>query len=287
MELKKDVQQIVEKTKKERTKGLNETIKQCSIELYEVSNSYDCKSVIQNIKNVAESLKASYVIAFHDKDIFTENTFDSNHQLVGRKGEPKKSHYHIQMQFSSRQNIGDLALKIGVEDRWILRLKHDYDFDNMIVYDTHENYIDKHHYDYHDFDTNISEYVEFLVEKNRDKLEQAEMNIVYDFINVLSQYDKPMSYPLFYETLYSLGYSISDIKPFYQMLKDILLDHNAKCVCQQDINETAERKLVEWKINDRRAFESAIKSVDTFGYVTVEHNGKKYVLTNAQIKKGR
>lgn len=116
------------------------TIQYCSIELYEVSDSYDCKQILSRIKESALPNKTSYVIAKHDKDVFTENTFNSYKELIGVKGEPKKPHYHVLIRLPYRMYRCDLALALGIEERWILKLKKESDFDNMIWYLTHEKY---------------------------------------------------------------------------------------------------------------------------------------------------
>lgn len=116
------------------------TIQYCSIELYEVSDSYDSKLVLQKIKTGALPNKTSYVIAKHDKDVFTENTFNSYKELIGVKGEPKKPHYHILLRLPYRMYRCDIANALGIEERWILKLKKESDFDNMIWYLTHEKY---------------------------------------------------------------------------------------------------------------------------------------------------
>lgn len=118
------------------------TIQYCSIELYKVSDSYDSESVLQSIKKDALPDKSAYVIAYHDRDVFTENTFNSYKQLIGVKGEPKKPHYHILVRLPYRMYRCDLAQKLGIEERWILKLKKESDFDNMIWYLTHEKYED-------------------------------------------------------------------------------------------------------------------------------------------------
>ena len=99
------------------------TLQYCSIELYAVSDSYDSKLVLQKIKTGALPNKTSYVIAFHDKDIFTENTFNSYKELIGVKGEPKKPHYHILLRLPYRIYRCDIANALGIEERWILKLK--------------------------------------------------------------------------------------------------------------------------------------------------------------------
>ena len=118
----------------------SQTIQYCSIELYAVSDSYDCESIIQKIKSDCLPNKTAYVIAFHDKDVYTEDTFNSYKEIVGVKGQPKKPHYHVLLRLPYRMYKCDIALALGIEERWILKLKKESDFDNMIFYVTHEKY---------------------------------------------------------------------------------------------------------------------------------------------------
>lgn len=118
------------------------SVRYCSIELYSVSDSYDCEQVLQTIKEYCVSNGCSYVIAFHDRDIYTENNFDSRKRLIGVKGQPKKPHYHVLIMFPYSRPRSDVALAFGIDERWILKLRKESDFDNMIWYLTHEKYED-------------------------------------------------------------------------------------------------------------------------------------------------
>lgn len=168
--LNAQLQSIVERTKKEYEKKESVTIQQCSIELYEVSDTYDCQSVLQKLKTYCEDVKAQYVIAFHNNDFYTENTFDDHKRLVGVKGDKKANHYHCVVHFPYRIKLSDLAIRLGIEDRWIMIIKKESGFDEMIWYITHEKYPEeiKTHYEYQSFDTNIMDYVEWIVQAKRN-----------------------------------------------------------------------------------------------------------------------
>lgn len=285
--LNSQLQNIVERTKKDYEKKESVTIQQCSIELYEVSDSYDCKSVLQKLKTYCEDVKAQYVIAFHNNDFYAENTFDDHKRLVGVKGTKKSNHYHCVIHFPYRIKLSDLAIRLGIDDRWIMIIKKESGFDEMIWYVTHEAYpIDiKAHYEYQLFDTNIMDYVEWLVQSRREKIEQGNKNIVHDFIKILDGYDKKISYQQFYQIFQGLEYGINDIKQYYQILKDIMISHNAEQYIQEKIDGIVDRKFIEAKVKDKNMIENLEKTVDSFGCVTIDDNGKKYVLTNAQIKR--
>lgn len=285
--LNEQLQQVVERTKKDYEKKESVTIQQCSIELYEVSDSYDCKSVLQKLKTYCEDVKAQYVIAFHDNDFYSENTFDDHKRLVGLKGDKKANHYHCVIHLPYRIKLSDLAIRLGIEDRWIMIIKRESGFDEMIWYVTHEAYPSdiKTHYEYQSFDTNIMDYVEWLVNAKRTKLEQGNKNIVHDFIEIVDGYDKKISYQQFYQIFQGLEYGINDVKQYYQMLKDIMMSHNAEQYVMENTDNIVDRKFIEAKAKDKNMMENLEKTVDSFGCVTIDDNGKKYVLTNAQIKR--
>ena len=197
-DLNKEIKKLVEKLNKEKEyeKEKSVTLQQCSIELYEVSDSYDCQSVLQKLKTYCEDVKAQYVIAFHNNDFYTENTFDDHKRLVGVKGDKKANHYHCVIHFPYRIKMSDLALRLGIEDRWIMIIKKESGFDEMIWYITHEKYPEeiKTHYEYQSFDTNIMDYVEWIVQAKRNAILQGNKNIVNDFLEIVKDYDKKISY---------------------------------------------------------------------------------------------
>ena len=143
----------------------------------------------------------------------------------------------------------------------------------------------KHHYDYHAFDTNISDYVEYIVNIQRAKLEQCS-NVVNDFISFsYSMNDHKITLQMFYNYLYDEGYSLSEIKEYYNQLKDILIEHNNELNSPQHVQHVIDKKVMEERVKDRRSMDNAMKLVDTFGATNIENdNGSKYVLTNAMVK---
>lgn len=134
--------ETVERLEKKSNEPKSITLQYCSIELYQVSDSYDSEQVLQRIKTDCLPPKTAYVIALHDRDVYTEDTFNSYKELIGTKGQKKASHYHILLKLPYRMYRCDIANKLGIEERWILKLKKEQDFDNMIWYVTHEKYED-------------------------------------------------------------------------------------------------------------------------------------------------
>lgn len=141
----------------------------------------------------------------------------------------------------------------------------------------------KKHYNYIEFDTNILDYVAFVVASRRAQKEQC-CNIVDDFIGYITTLSRKCSYQMMYNALYSSGYSLADIKQYYNQLNDILKEHNADTKVIQYENNMIDRKLVNKLAESKNALDKSMQLVDEFGACTIENDGKKYVLTNARIK---
>lgn len=143
----------------------------------------------------------------------------------------------------------------------------------------------KAHYDYHNFDTNISEYVEYIVNIQRQRKEQIS-NIVNDLLAYSNSIDDmKISYQMFYGYLYDEGYTLSEIKEYYNLLKDILMEHNRNMDNPAHVQHEIDKRVMEGRVKDKKSWENAEKIVDEFGATVIENdNGKKYVLTNAMTK---
>lgn len=144
----------------------------------------------------------------------------------------------------------------------------------------------KRHYDYREFDTNIPEYVAFVVQTMRSRSDQC-CNIVNDYIGYLEMISCRCSYQMMYNSLYQMGYNLSEIKQYYNQLNDILKEHNNDTKVIQYENNLIDRKLANKLADSKNALDKAMHIVDEFGICTIENDDKKYVLTNAQVKKGK
>lgn len=145
----------------------------------------------------------------------------------------------------------------------------------------------KAHYDYKSFDTNIPEYVEYIVNINRQKMQDVK-SVISDFISFsYSLNDHKITYQMFYNYLTDEGYSMRDIKEYYNQLNDILKEHNRLIDSPSHVEHEIDKKLMEGRIKDKKSLENMTKLVDTFGSTVIETNDKRYVLTNALRKKGK
>lgn len=215
---------------KKEYKNSQKTIKYCSIELYPESESYDFDKVFEKIKEYCKTNQASYVSMLHDLDYYTEDTFDHQYKLIGRKGQKKSAHVHCLLSFGKRVDLNGFANTIGIEERWIKILKHDYDFDNMIVYLTHIKYDEsiKHHYSPSQFDSNISDYCQFIYDNAISEIESNEENIVTFCLGVLkANKSKKVTYEMMLDCVLADGtYNINDYNKYYRVIKDLISEHN-------------------------------------------------------------
>ena len=163
------------------------TMQYCSIELYVETESYNFNEVFERIKQYCADNGSQYVAMLHDSDYYSENTFNDLHQLIGTKGQKKADHCHVLISFKYRVLLSDIAVKFGIEERWIKILKKSIDFDNMIVYLTHIKYDEsvKHHYSPSLFDSNITDYCKFIYDNAVAAMESNQANICTSVSNWL------------------------------------------------------------------------------------------------------
>lgn len=139
----------------------------------------------------------------------------------------------------------------------------------------------KHHYNYQEFDTNITEYVSMIVEINR--LQKEQVSIISTYRSYLNNLECTTTLDNMYDVLLQ-EYSESDIKSSYYQLRDLLRDHNAKFRTEQFVSHQIDKKLIEGRIADKHSLETMVHMVDEFGVCRFENDGKQYCITNARVK---
>ena len=169
-----------------------------------------------------------------------------------------------------------------------MKVKKESLMDGLYWYYTHEQYDEheKHHYDYRLFDTNIADYLDYVIHMYRSKQLENQTDIITKFISDITSIDTVISYVQFYQILYSLDYTLSEIKQYYNQLKDLLIEHNNEVSKKMEsMKDEEDRKRFQRYVNDKLITDHSCKLVDEFGTVIIENdNGKKYVLTNALVK---
>lgn len=255
------------------------TLKYCSVELYPDSDSYNFDKVYSNLKDYCSLHKVSYVSMYHDSDFYSENTFNSQKELIGVKGQKKKNHYHVLLSFVNRVGLNDLSLALGIEDRWIKILKHDYDFDNMIVYLTHIKYDEsvKHHYSPTLFDSNISDYCTFIYDRAISELESNSNNPVSYTMKLLQGLNHKTNVQQIIEVL-MYEFDINAINKYYRIIKDLIFEHNqGKDV--EDKEQILKDKIKAETVREHLEDDIRIRNlVDSFGCTDIEIGGETFII---------
>lgn len=246
------------------------TMQRCSIEIYEKSADYDTSKVFENIKNYCDEHGAKYVSMFHDKDFFTENTFNSRKELIGVAGEKKSNHFHVLVSFKNQTGINDFALAIGIEDRWIKILKHESDFDNMIVYLTHVKYDEtkKAHYSPSLFDSNILDYCMFIYDHAVKDIESSKNNIITFVQNeIINKTKKKIKLNKVLAEVLNAGYELNEYNKYYRVIKDLI----------------AEKNLEFSMVDDNKAIKAHLRMVQD--ELTKEHNNSEaWAMENMRLR---
>lgn len=279
-EMKNNIKMVVDRLPKKDNDLNGMTMQNCSIELYPNTESYDFADIMHNLNDYCTEHNCQYAIMHHDQDIYYQDTY-SDRVLIGRKGQPKADHYHYLIHFPHRMVLTDFADKIGIEPRWIKRLKKDQDFDNMLIYLTHIRYPEdeKHHYPVDDFNSNITDYIRYLYDLEIQKQEQVQNNIVNDTIEILkSDLDHKFSIERIIIDLETYDYQISDILKYYRIIKDLVYEHNIQ-IESLTIIDQAKAEAMKKAYNDKVEM---FNVADTFGSTKVEFNDKNYMLVRTE-----
>ena len=265
-------------------KFLNSKTLGLALEFYTVDESYKADVVLDKLIKRCEELDCLYAYILHDKDIYTDNTFDKSKKLLGRKGELKKAHYHFVVQFNYPSVIGDFILTTDIPIRFVKKLRNSGEVDNMLLYLSHIKYPNK--YQYH---------------KNGDIKGYIVTNR-FDYIEWLHMSYKPKSaikYAITYSQEHQGRYirtgdyflqadqdeiSYDEFLKTYRVVKDILNEHNkeveivspwfdSECAKMQTKVNKAQRHECD---NDKRIRMLA----ETFGCTRVEFDGKEMLVVN-------
>lgn len=125
--------------------------------LYVEDEKVNASEVIEKLKEWDKVSAVSYIL--HDSDYFNEDTFATDGHLIGRVGEKKQNHYHVTVHLVYRCTISDIAMHLGVAQRFIETCKS---YEGSLNYLTHINAPEKHQYPIELVVSNVKEYVEYL-----------------------------------------------------------------------------------------------------------------------------
>lgn len=221
--------------------------------LYEDTADYKIDEVLKSIKN--DSNAVSFAFIKHDKDIFTEDTFDEYGRLLGHEGEFKKPHYHVVVKYMQNLNKSDIANSYTIPSRFIEKCK---DFKGALLYLTHRNAEDKIPYPLESIETNILPYITFLYNSYVPKS---------TVLNYVRQYVSQTTYPSLNGFLDFVPTELTDeVRKYWGIIRDMVNEYKSH------IPQTEE------EYNKRRDYNRHVtnfinKMCQTFGSVTIEEDG--------------
>lgn len=292
--LKESIQalsEVLDKKPKDLNAFLESKTLGLTLELYEQDENYDCDKILKAIIRECEERDCLYAYCLHDSDFFTENTFDVNKRLIGKKGQKKQNHYHVVIQFNYPSIIGDFINKLGLDDeakfsRFIKKLKNPREIDNMLLYLSHIKYPNKHPY----YDLETKEVTKYIVSNRLDYCNYIHMtykpkSAIKYAIRMCEEHEG--RYLLKSDVFMAcdeaeIGYD--DYLKAYRVVKDIIDEHNRTLEIVSPKLEQSYMRLVKDKQLDQKDSELTDKKIrelaETFGAIRVEFAGKDMMVVN-------
>lgn len=227
--------------------------------LYVDTEDYCTESVLEKVRT--NDHIGSYAYILHDRDFYTEETFDRHGNLLGHIGEMKKAHYHVTVSLNSRYTISDIGLWLGIPQRFIEKCKS---FDGSILYLTHRNAPEKVPYNNDEIVTNIKPYTEYLYNNYQPKDAP---------IKLLWQYLESNDYPTISGFVRYVGDDrVPELVKYWSMIRSILDENKSGYLEKVEVMSSVKQ--------DNIRYMTAIKDLcNKFGSVTVDEideKGKPY-----------
>ena len=241
-------------------------------------NKSMCDYLFAYLNKNKESYKFAFI--FHDKDVYQENTFNDNFELIGKAFELKKAHYHCYIYCVTPVTETDLSNKLGCKVRHFKPKS----WDNKLLYLTHIAHSDKHQYNSTDIVTNIRPYVDFVYSQFHKQLSPLDYALM--MVNCEDNQYRCITFKEFLRCLES--YDEIDYSKLYKewsIIKALLDEHNKYI---DIIDEHIESKKVDAIIEKYRSDRNIDKACDCLGTITVEKDNNLYVVSKLpKDKKGK
>ena len=277
--LKKQIKSTVDRIKKDEVEKSNKTV--CiALELYPDDTNYNYQEVLNKLVSECEKKGHTYAFIIHDKDVYTENTFDRNYRLLGHKGDTKKLHCHFLVLFKDGNPVdaGDFLLNIPIPSRFVKSVPKS-KIENMVLYLSHIKYREKHYYDYSLINTNNREYVDGLHQNYKPS----------SAVNFVIAYIENKGYIRFSDVwtnaLNLSGIQYADYMKSYSAIKDIINQHNNEYKEDKIKYEYLDKVQTNESIKAQKEADKMFELASTFGCTKIEYQGKQYVISDV-TKKG-
>lgn len=187
--------------------------------LENVKNKLKCESCKDYFKN-------SHIIIDHDNDVYDEDTFDEHFRLLGKKGELKKPHTHLYIMTNTEFTTSDFCKKLGIKyNSYTVKTPKPSSFESCIVYSIHLNSPTKYQYARTLIDTNIKEYVDYVLDNYNCYYNPLTFCIQY--LNMDIHKDKKVSFKTFLTDYVSSEFcDYKSLQKNYSMIRDMINEHN-------------------------------------------------------------
>lgn len=195
--------------KKDDQVNLSKRLACINLLLYPETTSYNYNDVIRTIETSSHISSYAYIV--HDRDFFTEETYDKKGHFIGHKGQKKDPHTHVVIALTSPSLISDISSWLGIPERFIEKCKN---FENSLLYLTHRNAEDKVPYSCDEVTSNIDQYIRYIYNSYVPK--RSPIQYLYMYLDT-TEYPTYRQFIKFVPEEYW-----KDIRPYWSMIRDIL-----------------------------------------------------------------
>lgn len=257
--------------------------------LYEDTTSYNFNEVINILVDYCNTNNFKYAYIKHDKDIFTEPTFDDEYNLIGSPGEIKKTHYHFTGICNKQVNRMDItSLFIGkVNDNALynnLKSLKPNKINGSLIYLVHGAYKDRKKYQYPitDIQTNIFEYISYLYD-NRS----TNSSLFICLKEYLRKNKRYISFLEIDDLFMENDINQSDINSCYSRIRDMVNEHNRSYSSIEYIKGYQEKEKIALFKKIEKENSTIEKLSNVFDRFTIEgeDSKKEIIVYNKKEKK--
>lgn len=272
------LEETIQRTKELKTMPLENgietekrTMSCCMCIIYRDTENYNCDTLLSDLSKWCETNFMQYSYIYHDNDYYLEDTFD-NHTLKIQhyKGEKKKEHYHFVIKFNKQIDVIGFSQKFNIPQNQIEIYKPK-NLDKALIYLTHVKQKKKYQYSYNDVLGNISDYVRFLNEKYISTFP------ILRFVNEsLKNQNRYITKSEMLNILLENGFTEHEYKDFYNIIRDLLIEHNDYSINYNKGLEEGQKKGLQIVSQIKRNEDNISKLTNIFDTCTiVDEKGNK------------
>ena len=174
-------------------------------------------------RKAMDKIKSSYDYAciLHDKDVYEEDEVDSNTgELIHRKGDLKKPHYHFVVRFNNQRWNTALAEELGITQNYIMQPDS---FDRALAYLVHHFEPEKYQYPIEE----VSGPLKFRLIQVINHDNKTESERVLEILEIIDNSDSDIQFSVFCKYMAKMGYW-SDFRRSASLFMRYIDEHNKK-----------------------------------------------------------